>query len=291
MSDPDFFSSARVVIFGLGLMGGSLAMNLRGRCRWLAAVEKDEDTRVLAKKLQIIDEISADPLEVIPNADLIVLAIPVKSIISIIHKLPGWHSGSPLVLDLGSTKVEICRALSSLPDRFDPLGGHPMCGKEMLGLKNADVKLFSQATFAFTRLSNSTSKSVAMAEQLVQLLDAKLLWIDAETHDRWTAFTSHVPYLTASALALTLSQDVKPLAGPGLRSTIRLAGTPASMMMDVLATNRQNILRALSEFQSELGDFVELLSQERDQELTDLLLEASQSRNNLALENLPGGVQ
>lgn len=289
MSDPDFFSSASVVIFGLGLMGGSLAMGLRGRCRWLAAVEKDEETRALAKKLHLIDEISADPLDVVPNADLIVLAIPVKSIVSVIHKLPDWHSGSPLVLDLGSTKAEICRALSSLPARFDPLSGHPMCGKETLGLKNADKKIFSGATFAFTRLPHSTWKSIAMAEQLVQLLGAKLLWIDAETHDRWTAYTSHGLYLAASAFALTIPEEVKPLAGPGLRSTIRLAGTPASMMMDVLATNRQNILQVLNEFRAGLGEIIELLRQEKDQELADLLLNAAQSRNKLVLEIMPGG--
>lgn len=289
MADPDFFSSTKVVIFGLGLMGGSMAMGLRGRCRCLTAVETDEETCELAKNLNLVDEISSNPLDVIQNADLIILATPVKTILSLIQHLPDWIDGSPIVLDLGSTKTEICRALSSLPARFDAVGGHPMCGKEELGLKNADANIYNQAIFAFTRLPCSSPRSIRMAEQLAKILGAYPFWIDAETHDRWAASTSHIPYLVASALVLSLPAEVKPLIGPGLRSTTRLASTPPSMMMDVLSTNRQNVLKALNQFQIELDEIVDLLTKQKDREMNELMVKAAQSRKMLIQETMFGG--
>jgi prephenate dehydrogenase len=290
MSDPDFFTGAKVVVFGLGLMGGSLAMGLRRRCRTLAAVDVNEDSRKLAMTLNLVDEISDNPGEVVQNADLIILATPVNTIISLIQKMPEWHTGAPIILDLGSTKTQICQAFSSLPDRFDPLGGHPMCGKEALGLGNADPAIFKGAPFAFTRLPRTSSKAVEMAEQLVKILGAHSVWLDAETHDRWAAFTSHTPYLIASALALAAPAEVRPLVGPGLRSTTRLAGTPVSMMKDILTTNRVNILQSLNKFQLELDKIVDLLQQQEDQDLMDLMVNAAQCRNALIQDNFAGGL-
>jgi prephenate dehydrogenase len=289
MADPDFFSGAKVVVFGLGLMGGSLAMGLRKHCRLLAAMDVNEATRKLAKTLNVVDEISDDPCDVVQDADLIILATPVKTIISLIRKLPDWHTGAPIILDLGSTKTQICQELSSLPDRFDALGGHPMCGKEELGLENADADIFLDAPFAFTRLSRTSSRAIDMAENLVKILGARSVWLDADTHDRWVAFTSHTPYLIASALALSVSPEVKPLVGPGLRSSTRLAGTPVSMMKDILITNRMNILQAMNKFQNELDNVVDLLEKQEDQKLMDLMLIAAQCRYALMQDNYLGG--
>jgi prephenate dehydrogenase len=290
MSDPDFFTGAKVVIFGLGLMGGSLAMGLRGRCRRLAAVDVNEDTRKMAIRLNTVDEISDNPCDMVKNADLIILATPVNTIISLIQKMPEWHTGAPIILDLGSTKTQICQALSSLPERFDSLGGHPMCGKEELGLENADPAIFKNAPFALTRLPRTSSRAVDMAEQLAKILGAVPVWLDAETHDRWAAYTSHMPYLIASALALSAPAEVRPLVGPGLRSTTRLAGTPVSMMKDILTTNRSNILQAMNKFQSELDKIVDLLQQQEDQDLMDLMINATHCRNALIQDNFSGGL-
>jgi prephenate dehydrogenase len=290
MSDPDFFTGAKVVVFGLGLMGGSLAMGLHGRCGTLAAVDVNEDSRKLAMTLNLVDEISDNPSEVVQNADLIILATPVNTIISLIQKMPEWHTGAPIILDLGSTKTQICQAFSSLPDRFDVLGGHPMCGKEALGLENADPAIFKGAPFAFTRLTRTSSKAIEMAEQLAKILGAHPVWLDADTHDRWAAYTSHMPYLIASALALAAPAEVRPLVGPGLRSTTRLAGTPVSMMKDILTTNRVNILQSLNKFQLELDKIVDLLQQQEDQDLMDLMVNAAQCRNALIQDNFAGGL-
>lgn len=289
MSDPDFFSGAQVVIFGLGLMGGSLALGLRGHCRRLAAVDINEETRNLAKRLKMVDEISDDPLKTVQNADLIILATPVRTIISLIQKMPEWHTGAPIILDLGSTKTQICQALSLLPERFDPIGGHPMCGKEELGLVNADENIYNNAPFSFTQLDRTSPRAILMAEQLANILGARALWLDAETHDRWAAFTSHLPYLVASSLALAAPNEVSPLVGPGFRSATRLAGTPGSMMKDIILTNRQNILQAVEKFQLELDKIVTLVQQQDDQDIYEFAMKAEQTRNALIQDSLSGG--
>lgn len=291
MSDPDFFSGARVAIFGLGLMGGSLALGLHGRCRKLAAVEIDKETCMLAQKLKMVDEIGRDPSKIIQDADLIILATPVNTIISLIQKMPEWHTGAPVILDIGSTKTQVCQALSLLPLRFDPIGGHPMCGKEELGLANADPAIFKNAPFSFIRLTRTSPRAILMAEQLTEILAARALWLDAEIHDRWVAFTSHLPYLVASSLALATPNEVMPLVGPGFRSTTRLASTPGSMMMDILFTNRQNILQAVDKFRSELDKITALLEQDNDQDLIEFMMKAAQSRNIFIHNSLSGDAE
>jgi prephenate dehydrogenase len=172
------------------------------------------------------------------------------------------------VLDLGSTKVEILRAMGALPDRFDPLGGHPMCGKERSSLKAADAQLFRGQPFAFTPLARTSAKARRLAGQLAAAVGARPIWIDAGAHDRWVAATSHLPYLLASALSASTPPECAPLVGPGFRSTSRLASTSPEVMLDILITNRSNLLEALSRFQARLdglerwlesGDWPELL--------------------------------
>ena len=140
--------------------------------------------------------------------------------------------------------------MADLPDRFDPLGGHPMCGKEKGSLANADAALFSGATFALTPLERTSPKALGLAGELVAAVGAQPLVIDAGTHDCWVAATSHLPYLVANALAGVTPLDARPLIGSGFRSTARLAPSSLTMMLDILATNRENVLEALERFRS-----------------------------------------
>ncbi|HLE15166.1 MAG TPA: prephenate dehydrogenase/arogenate dehydrogenase family protein, partial [Anaerolineales bacterium] len=150
-------------------------------------------------------------------------------------------------------------AMQRLPERFDPLGGHPMCGKERSGLANADPQLFQEAVFAFTPLGRTSSRARVFAKGLAWQVGAQPLWLDAQTHDRWVAATSHLPYLLANALAFSTPGEAAPLAGPGYRSTTRLAQTSPGMMLDVLMTNRENLLDASGRFRAHLDLLDELL--------------------------------
>lgn len=259
MSEQDFISQSRIAIVGLGLMGGSLALALHGRCQGLLGCDQDPSTLEYADQQKLFSQLTDKPGDILPTADVVVLATPLNSILHLIERLPNLHPGSPIVVDLGSTKTAVMSAYGSLPPRFDPLGGHPMCGKEKTGIENAEKSLFKGAAFAFTPLARTSNKARAFAEDLAVILGARALWLDAEIHDRWCAATSHLPYLVASAIAGSTPTEAKPLVGPGIRSTTRIAATPASIMLDVLQTNRENILEQMESFQKMLDHYRTLL--------------------------------
>jgi prephenate dehydrogenase len=210
--------------------------------------------------------------------DVVILATPVNTILQLIKVLPSFHPGSPIILDVGSTKTRIVRAMSGLPARFDPIAGHPMCGKEKLSLANADPLIFKAAPFVFVRLPNTSQNAVRFAEGLCRIINAIPLWLDAEEQDRWTAATSHLPYLVAAAMVQSTPEESYPLIGPGFRTTTRLASTPPSMMMDILATNRTNILERMDHFSQCFSELKHLLEDENYSRLGELLTTNSTKR-------------
>ncbi|MDD5468246.1 MAG: prephenate dehydrogenase [Anaerolineales bacterium] len=288
-AEGERLADLRIAIIGLGLMGGSLALALKGKCRQLLGFDADGSTRARAASMAVVDLVSADIREVMRLADLIALAAPVGAILDLLRRLPEIHAGRAVVLDLGSSKVEITQAMAQLPERYDPLGGHPMCGKERLGLANAEASLFQGATFALTPLQRTSPKARALAEQLARAVGAAPLWIDAQAHDRLVAATSHLPYLLSAALARLTPLEARPLVGPGFRSATRLAATPHSMMLDALRTNRHNLLEGLETMRRELELARELLADGSGPALQAYLEAAAARREALAAQPGEGG--
>lgn len=255
MSEDGFeLRAASIALIGLGLMGGSLALSLKGRCRRLTALDPHLSTLELARRQQIVHLASSDPAEALTEADLVILACPVPAIEEWIRRLPDYIQRPCLVLDIGSSKRTIVAALETLPANFDPIGGHPICGRERLSLENAERFLYRDAPFVLTPLPRTSQRARSAALQIVEALGARPLWMEAAEHDRVLAATSHLPYLLASALALATPADCAPLLGPGFRSSARLAGTPSSMMRGVLQANRDNVLLALDRLQEQVAD-------------------------------------
>lgn len=275
MDDPDFLNSARIAIIGLGLMGGSLALALKGHCKRIWGYDPDESVLQIAEQQEVVERVSANLKEILQDSDLIVFAAPVRAIVQTIRELPDLTPESAVVLDLGSSKRQIVAEMQKLPARFDPIGGHPMCGKEKLGLVNADPGLFQGAPFAFTRLERTSRRAQHLALEISQAIGAHPLWLDADLHDQWTAATSHLPYLLACALVMATPLEAAPMAGPGFRSMTRLTATPTSMMFDVLNSNQDYILESISRFKGKLG-LIEALLQKGDQEnLGSILAEST----------------
>jgi prephenate dehydrogenase len=277
MSNLDNLSNCRVAIVGLGLMGGSLALALRGKTAGLSGVEIDPQIVALAEEWGVVDRASTQATELLPQADVIILSAPVGAILSIIEQLPNWCAQAAVVIDLGSTKGRIIQAMQTLPERFDPIGGHPMCGKERGSLRHADAGLYQGATFALVALERSSDRARRLAEQLVEAVGARTLWMQAADHDRWVAATSHLPYLIANSLAYCTPAEAQALVGPGLRSSSRVAASPLSIFRDILKTNRENILVALEKYCQHL-DVVQGLLAADDWEALESLLQTGAMR-------------
>ncbi|MBN2388112.1 MAG: prephenate dehydrogenase [Anaerolineales bacterium] len=284
MPDEDGFAltKATVAIVGLGLMGGSLALALRERCAGLLAVDPDPATLALARQHRIVDRIETDPHLVLPQADLIVLAAPVPAILDLLSQLDALVPQACVILDLGSSKAAIVEAMGRLPQRFAALGGHPICGREALSLANADPDLYHNAPFVLTPPAHISARASAAAFQVIAAIGAQPLWMDAALHDRILAATSHLPFLLASALVLATPPNSAPLVGPGFRSASRLASTPASMMLGVLCTNRENILASLARFGG-LLDALEQALRDEDYRTAESLLDSAREKNTLFL--------
>jgi prephenate dehydrogenase len=275
MNEPDFnLADSKIAIIGLGLMGGSLALGLRGKCAAIYGIDPDPATRELALSQQIVDYADSDPARLPPEVDMVILAAPVPSIIALIDQLPITISHPCIVMDLGSTKRLVVEAMSSLPERFDPIGGHPICGKEKLSLANAERTLYYAAPFLLTPLTRTSSRALSAAHQIIEALGARAKVLDAIEHDRILASTSHLPFLISSALALATPQDVAPFVGPGFKSTSRLAGTSSSMMLGVLQSNRENVLNAIHAMQTQLSQLESTLAAEDFAQLEAILNEA-----------------
>jgi prephenate dehydrogenase len=234
----------KVGIVGLGLIGGSIA--LKARELWPSSLVigvDDKDVLETAMRLHAID-VAADDLIVIAEADLIVLAAPVKQNIALLDRLDEHVSQPAVVTDTGSTKREIAAAARSLPPRFTFVGGHPLAGAARGGLEHARPDLFVGRPWLLTA-------EHAKLSSFISALGATPRIIGADAHDRLLAYLSHLPQLTASALMQVVGEHVGQegldLAGRGLADTTRLASSPSDIWTDITATNADEIGAALDD--------------------------------------------
>jgi prephenate dehydrogenase len=288
------FTNARVAIVGLGLMGGSLAAALRAHdaCREVVGVARRQSSLTMATTLRMIHRGATDLREGVAGADLVVLCTPVGDILARLAEIGPWLKPGCVVLDVGSTKAEICRAMERLPEGVQPIGGHPMCGKESSGLSVAEPSLYLDKVFVLAPLERTAPEAVALAEALVRAVGARPLYLEPERHDRIVAAISHLPYLLAVSLVLAAErlaqqedgqQDAMlwALAASGFGDTSRVAASSIPMMSDILRTNRAAILDAARAAQGELARLIELLQEDDIEALLPLLGAARERRRGM----------
>jgi len=254
----------RIGIVGLGLIGGSIA--LKSRELWptsLVIAVDNKDVLETAMRLHAID-VAADDLIVLAEADIIILAAPVKQNVAILGELDDHVRQPAVITDTGSTKREIVAAAAALPPRFTFVGGHPLAGAAQGGLDHARPDLFAGRPWLLTPVgrtlhpSDSGGDAIDKLSAFIQALGAEPRIVLPDAHDRLLAFLSHLPQLTASALMQVVGDavghDGLALAGRGLADTTRLASSPADIWRDIAASNADQIGPALDALIAVLQD-------------------------------------
>lgn len=252
-----------ISIVGTGLIGASIGKVLTNAF-FVKGFDRNEKNAKIALKIGAINEISQSIKEV-ANADLIIISIPVQFIPRfIMDNLTNFKEGS-IVMDTGSTKEAVIYAMEKLPESVQFVGGHPIAGKEKSGPVYADSQLFKNKMFVLTEENRLSSEGKVFVLDVVRKLYAVPYFINCEKHDEILAYASHFPYLASSALFEIAHRkelgfpDIFKFAGSGLRDVTRIASGDVEMSLGMLQTNRENVLKVLSEYINILEEFSDKL--------------------------------
>ena len=274
----------RIAVVGLGLIGGSLAIQLneKGLASRLIGVEANQDHAQKALELGLVDEVL--PLdEAIRQSDVLILAIPVDSMVKV---LPGILDlvENQVVIDLGSTKSLLIQTVADHKRRGRYVAAHPMWGTEHSGPMAAVRGAFENKAVIICNASDSDADAADWTKNMFLKIGMRLLEMDAVAHDLHTAYVSHISHITSFALANTVLEKEKEdeaifeLASAGFESTVRLAKSNPSMWVPIFMQNRENVLDVLNEHITQLRKFKSCLEKENWEYLSELIEGANKIR-------------
>lgn len=242
-----------IAIVGIGLIGGSVALRLKetGFVQKVVGVDKSEINQNKALQLGLVDEIQ-DLDNAIASCKIIVLTTPVDAIMQLAPYILDKITDQ-VVIDMGSTKINILQKIADHPNRGRYVAAHPMAGTEYSGPEAALPNLFKDKNMVYVEAFKSDEDAFDLTDALTDSLEMKSLFMNAEEHDVHTAYVSHISHLTSFALALTVLEKEKSqgrifeLAGSGFESTVRLAKSSPDMWTPIFKQNRENVLEVLEE--------------------------------------------
>ncbi|MFN3265329.1 MAG: prephenate dehydrogenase/arogenate dehydrogenase family protein [Deinococcales bacterium] len=277
-----------VVIAGLGLIGGSVALGLRERFLAQEIIGYDLEPSVLSEALGmgVIDRAELQLGAWLKNADLVVLAVPVRVLPKLAREIAQFAGQNTIFTDVGSVKGALLESLIELPLEYKQrfVAGHPMAGSEKGGVKNASAALLQNAIWVLTPSQESSDTALAKVRQFVELLGAKPVVLDARAHDRLVAMVSHLPYLSALALTRLVARHedrdgLALLAAGGFRDLTRVASGDPTMSRDMVVENRAALREALSRYRAELESLEAMLF--APEMLLEAALEGKRTRDSL----------
>ncbi|MBO2520462.1 MAG: prephenate dehydrogenase/arogenate dehydrogenase family protein [Firmicutes bacterium] len=282
-------SKPRVSIVGVGLIGGSLGMAWKaaGAVSEVVGVARRAETIDEALALGAIDRGTLDLEEGVREADVVILAPPVRSIVPVYRALQPYLKPGAVVSDVGSTKGEICRAIWSSGGEERFVGGHPMAGSERDGVRAADPYLFENAPYILVPHERAAQDAVDLLAELVQAAGARPLLMNPDVHDAIVATVSHIPHLLAAALVRLAAErageipGVLELAAGGFRDTTRVASGPEAVWTDICMTNVSQIVQGLERFEALLRSLRETLARRDEAGLKEMLAFSRQVREKL----------
>ncbi len=271
-----------VGVIGLGLIGGSLALDLRRRgfASRTLGVEKDSVAAQAALTIGLVDEVT-DLDTCVKKADIIVLAVPVGAAVKLVTQILDRIGDNQIVIDVCSTKEQICRATQYHPRRGQFVSTHPMAGTEYSGPWAAQPGLFDGRACIFCDSEESDPQAVRKIEEMYAVLNMRPLYMRAAQHDVHTAYVSHISHVTSFALALTVLDKEKDekhifdLASGGFSSTVRLAKSNADMWVPILTQNHDNVLHVMDTYIEKMKAFRDAVATYDEDKIRELITEAN----------------
>ncbi len=274
----------RIAIVGVGLIGGSLALQLneKGLASKLIGVDSNRDHQKKALELGLVDEIM-ELDEAIANSDVVILAIPVDAMVKILPDVLNKINNQVLI-DMGSTKSEMIAIADAHEKRGRYVASHPMWGTEYSGPQAAVHGAFENKAVIICNENDSDKDAVEWTKNMYKKIGMHLLQMNAVEHDLHVAYVSHISHITSFALANTVLEKEREddaifeLASAGFESTVRLAKSNPSMWVPIFMQNRENVLDVLNEHISQLRKFKSCLEKENYEYLQELIENANKIR-------------
>ncbi len=288
-------------LIGCGLMGGSFALALKraGLVKCVVGYSKSPSTTDKAKRLGVIDIAAESALQAVSGSDLVLLAVPVAATEATLKAIRHLVEPGMLIMDVGSTKRDVVdaarRVLKDKVSCFVP--AHPVAGKEVAGIDNADALLYAGRQVILTPLTQTDPVLVQKATDVWAAIGSQVLKMSAENHDTAFAAVSHLPHLLAFAYFLSVAKqpagrDFLSLAGPGFRDFTRIAASDPVMWRDVLMSNREEILKQSQRFRYALDALEHMMKLGNNEALEDLIKNASEMRAGWQMSSAkPGGTR
>lgn len=273
-----------ITVIGIGLIGGSLAISLKenGFAEKIIGVDASQDNLDKAMRRRIIDE-DASLEEGIKCADIIVVAIPVDGMLAILPRVLDLID-KQVVMDVGSTKLQLLQSVASHPKRGRFVATHPMAGTEYSGPEAAIPNLFDGKCTVLCDIDESDKDALDLIKQLYSSIPMRVVVLNSEEHDLHTAYVSHISHISSFALALTVLEKEKnenrifQLASGGFGSTVRLAKSSPDMWVPIFRQNRDNVLDVLDEHINQLARFRSLLIKQDYETFYEQIVAANQIR-------------
>jgi prephenate dehydrogenase len=250
-----------IYIVGVGLIGGSIAKDVKDLNPSISIFGIDSNAEHLkqALELNVIDFEAT--LKDVAQADFVILTVPVDVSVKILPGILDMVSDDALVMDAGSTKRDICKAVENHPKRRNFLATHPIAGTEFSGPKAAMVGLFQKKTNIICEVEKTAFKLQEKALAIFQIMGMRIRYMNPEAHDKHIAYVSHLSHISAFMLGKTVidkernERDIFDMAGSGFASTVRLAKSSPAMWTPIFQQNKENVIETLEEYISNLTHF------------------------------------
>jgi prephenate dehydrogenase len=275
----------KTTVIGLGLIGGSIALDLRkaGLATELIGIDLNEENATKAVELGLVDKIENEGVA-LSTSDLIILAIPVSALSQLLPSVLDAIKKNAVVIDTGSTKRMICRAISNHPNRGQFVAAHPIAGTEYSGPEAAFEGLFRDKTNIICEREKSSPNALTVVDKVFTTLGMNTIFMEPEEHDKHVAYVSHLSHVSSFLLGQTVldierdEKNIFALAGSGFASTVRLAKSSPDMWAPIFEQNAEFLSQALLEYIMHLQKFQYYLMKRDGKELHRIMKDANRIR-------------